>query len=106
MAIPLTFASFNLPMNDTTVRLHAWISGKVQGVGYRLSTLNQAKQSDVKGWVRNLADGRVEVVLEGDRANVDRLLAWCRQGPPAAGVRDVETVEEQPQGLQDFEVLR
>ena len=72
------------------IRTHVLISGHVQGVFYRASTQRQANALGLRGWVRNLSDGRVEAVFEGEQAIVERMLAWCRQGPPNAYVTDVE----------------
>ncbi len=86
-------------------RVHAWISGRVQGVFYRASTHSEAVRLGLKGWVRNLPDGRVELVAEGPGEAVDALIAWCRQGPPAARVDGIEAVEETVTGeFQDFSV--
>ncbi len=86
-------------------RVHAWISGRVQGVFYRASTHSEAVRLGLKGWVRNLPDGRVELVAEGPGEAVDALIAWCRQGPPAARVDGIEAVEEPVTGeFQDFSV--
>ena len=71
------------------VRAHVIISGLVQGVFFRDHTRRRALQLGVTGWVRNLPDGRVEAVFEGDREDVQRLVEWSRQGPPAAKVDDV-----------------
>lgn len=71
-------------------RAHAYVSGRVQGVGFRFSTVDEARRLGLRGWVRNLADGRVELEAEGERSQVEALLAWCRRGPPAAAVDDVE----------------
>ena len=73
-----------------TVRAHLWISGLVQGVFYRSYTRRQAEMLGLKGWVRNLPDGRVETVFEGDSASVEKMINWCQQGPPAARVSNVE----------------
>ncbi len=86
--------------------VHVYISGTVQGVGYRYSTLEMAQHLGVKGWVRNLPDDRVEAVFEGEAVTIEQMLAWCRQGPPAARVRDVTIVDESYQGLQNFELRR
>ncbi|KAB1643391.1 acylphosphatase [Gulosibacter chungangensis] len=69
--------------------VHVVISGRVQGVGYRYSTRQAAEDRRVTGWVRNLADGRVEAEFHGSTEAVDALLAWCEQGPPAARVESV-----------------
>lgn len=85
-------------------RVHVWISGRVQGVGFRAALREEAIRFGLSGWVRNLADGRVEAVLEGDPAAVDRLLAWCHQGPPRARVAAVEVREEPVRGERGFRV--
>ncbi|NJN58558.1 MAG: acylphosphatase [Leptolyngbyaceae cyanobacterium SL_5_9] len=86
-------------------RVHAFISGRVQGVGYRAATADTAKLLKLNGWVRNLRDRRVEAVFEGDRATVAEMLRWCHQGPPAAVVDQVEVNYETPEGLRGFQVL-
>lgn len=65
------------------------IAGQVQGVGFRWAAQSVAADLGLHGWVRNLRDGRVEVQAAGDGAAIDRLLTWCRQGPPGARVEDV-----------------
>ncbi|MBT8364217.1 MAG: acylphosphatase [Deltaproteobacteria bacterium] len=72
------------------VRAHVIISGLVQGVFFRMETKRAADRFGVFGWVRNLKDGTVEAVFEGDREPVDAVLGWCRQGPPHANVADVK----------------
>jgi acylphosphatase len=81
-------------MSDN-VRVHVIISGRVQGVFFRMETQRAARRLGVAGWVRNLPDGTVEAVLEGSRGQVDAMLDWCRQGPPSARVDDLR-IEEQP----------
>ncbi|MFC1798981.1 acylphosphatase [Thermodesulfobacteriota bacterium] len=66
------------------VRAHVIISGRVQGVFFRVETKRMADETGVFGWVRNLRDGTVEAVFEGDRQSVDAALSWCREGPPHA----------------------
>ncbi|HLF15945.1 MAG TPA: acylphosphatase [Candidatus Thermoplasmatota archaeon] len=88
-------------------RLRLLVSGRVQGVWFRESTRQEAERLGVTGWVRNLPDGRVEAVLEGETAAVQALAAWCRRGPERAWVEAVEQVEETPTGsFPDFRVER
>lgn len=87
------------------VALQVWVSGHVQGVWYRQSTLEQAELMGVEGWIRNLADGRVEAILVGPRNAVLNLETWMNQGPPLATVAEV--VSEFvviPGNIQGFEV--
>ncbi|MEM7580638.1 MAG: acylphosphatase [Cyanobacteria bacterium P01_A01_bin.80] len=85
---------------------HAFISGKVQGVGYRYSTMNEAKKFGLNGWVRNLPDSRVEAVFEGESEAVEEMIRWCHQGPTAAVVKDVQVEYSEVEGLQEFEIIR
>jgi acylphosphatase len=87
-------------------RSHVFITGKVQGVGYRFSTQDVAQVFGLAGWVRNLSDGRVEAVFEGDRTAVEQMIAWCRKGPPNAVVEKVTVTNEEPEGLSGFEIRR
>lgn len=86
------------------VRRRALVSGRVQGVFFRDSCSREARRLGVAGLARNLNDGRVEVVAEGDEAAVDQLIAWCRRGPSRAHVTGVEVTTEEPQGLTRFSV--
>jgi len=88
----------------STVRRRVHVAGRVQGVWFRESCRDRALAAGVSGWVRNLDDGRVEVVLEGPAAAVDEVVAWCRQGPPRARVDRVDGAEEAPVGEQGFRV--
>jgi acylphosphatase len=71
-------------------RVHVFVSGIVQGVFFRQSAVDEARRLGVSGWVRNLADGRVELEAEGERGALEGLLGFCRRGPPAAQVDDIE----------------
>jgi len=71
------------------VRAHAIITGKVQGVFFRMETQRAARSRGVTGWVRNKMDGSVEAVIEGEEADVKATLAWCHEGPPRARVNEV-----------------
>ncbi len=76
----------------------------MQGVWYRGSCALQAQALGISGWARNLPDGRVEIVAEGDPEALDKLVEWCRHGPPAARVTAVEVHAEEPEGLDSFTV--
>jgi acylphosphatase len=84
---------------------HVLVSGRVQGVGFRWYARERAEQLGLAGWVRNLPDGRVELLLEGREGAVEAMLVWLERGPPAAHVRSVEVVERTPGGLKAFDVL-
>ncbi len=88
------------------VQVHALVSGVVQGVGYRAGVACEAKRLGLNGWVRNLPDGRVELVADGESRAVEALLIWCRRGPALAVVSGFETSQRPTQGLRGFEVLR
>ena len=87
-------------------RVRVLVSGRVQGVFFRQTCARLAREGGLGGSVRNLDDGRVEAVFEGPEGAVDRLVAWCRQGPERARVEDVEAVEEAPIGEEIFRVTR
>lgn len=96
----------NPSQQQEQIRAHVFVTGRVQGVGYRFSTVDQAKELDINGWVRNLPDGRVEALFEGSKAAVEEMIKWCRRGPQAAVVKDVAVEYEEPEGLQGFETRR
>ncbi|QEQ96599.1 acylphosphatase [Neptunomonas concharum] len=83
--------------------IHAWVSGRVQGVWFRQSTVEQAESLGVTGWVRNLPDGRVETMMYGEEKAVRQLESWLSSGPKLASVADVESevleYEEQHEGF-------
>jgi acylphosphatase len=72
------------------VKARAIISGRVQGVFFRMETKRAAERYAVSGWVRNRTDGTVEAVFEGDRENVAAAIAWCKKGPPMSKVINVD----------------
>jgi acylphosphatase len=90
---------------DDNVRAHVIIVGRVQGVFFRLETQRAAGRYGVAGWVRNKRDGTVEAVFEGDKAGVDAILEWCKQGSPGAIVERVDVAWEPYTGeYPNFEI--
>jgi acylphosphatase len=87
------------------VRVRVIVRGRVQGVFFRDSCRAEARARGVSGWVRNLANGDVEAVFEGERDDVEAMLAWCREGPPRARVEGIELHDEVPDGEQGFRVF-
>src|SRR5687767_12673435 len=87
-------------------RVHAIVTGRVQGVSYRASTASEARRRGLVGWVRNLRDGSGEPEVEGPPDQIASLLAWCHQGPPAARVEAVAVEDRPPTGADTkFSVL-
>jgi acylphosphatase len=86
------------------MRRRVIVRGRVQGVWFRDSVRRLAQREGVAGWARNCQDGSLEAVLEGAPGAVDRLLDFCRIGPPGARVDRVEATDEQPQGLEGFRI--
>ena len=85
------------------IRAHVLVFGKVQGVYFRQNTHIVASRHGVSGWVRNMKDGRVEIVLEGNEEDVGLVVEWCFRGPPSAKVYDVDVNYEKYTGeFQDF----
>ena len=92
-------------MTDRT-RAHVFVSGRVQGVFYRATTRDEARDRSVDGWVKNLDDGRVEAVFEGPADAVEEMIEWCHEGSARARVDDVEAEYGDPEGLDGFEIRR
>ncbi|MCV0400909.1 MAG: acylphosphatase [Nitrosopumilus sp.] len=87
-------------------RIRLFVTGKVQGVFFRQTLKVMAKKNDVFGWVKNLEDGRVEAVLEGETEKVSRLIEWAHGGPANARVEDVDIRNEKFTGeFSKFDVL-
>jgi acylphosphatase len=84
------------------IRNRVLISGRVQGVFFRHTCQEVAREHGVSGWVRNLPDGSVEAVFEGPDEDVRRLVEWSRQGPSSAVVEDVRVQPEPPEGISGF----
>jgi acylphosphatase len=86
-------------------RVHVYISGRVQGVCFRAMTQQTALNLKLTGWVRNMNDGRVEALLEGEDAAVDQMVVWCKTGPPAARVDDIDIIEKPYMGnMRSFHI--
>ncbi len=71
-------------------RAHVYISGRVQGVFFRATTREEARKRRVKGWVKNLTDGRVEAVFEGEKEDIEEMIDFCNKGPRAADVKETK----------------
>ena len=88
------------------IRAHVFVSGTVQGVSFRATTRDTAREHGVDGWVRNLEDGRVEAVFEGEPAAVESMVEFCHEGSEAARVEGVDVTDEDPEGEEGFRVRR
>lgn len=88
-------------------RVHAIVTGRVQGVSYRASTASEARRLGITGWVKNNRDGSVELEAEGAPEQITAFLAWCHKGPPSARVAAVTVDEREPTGADtQFSVTR
>lgn len=86
-------------------RAHVYVSGRVQGVFFRATTRDESRKRGVTGWVKNLSDGRVEAVFEGEEDDVQEMVDFCHEGSRAAQVSDVEVEWKEYQGeFSGFEV--
>lgn len=93
-------------MGSVPIRIHAFFTGRVQGVYFRASTQKKARELGLNGWVRNLRDRRVEAVFEGPEATINNIISWCKNSMPLANVASVEQFHEEPEGIKGFEILR
>lgn len=93
-------------MTDENQRLHAIVSGRVQGVNFRYCTMLAAKEIGLDGWVRNQIEGTVEVVAEGPRSRLERLVIFLYRGPSSARVQDVDVEWEAATGEFDGFMIR
>jgi len=85
-------------------RAHVFVSGRVQGVFFRYETRRKARRHGVTGWIRNMVNGRVEAIFEGEESDVKALVDFCSEGPPAAKVANVDVRWEAYAGeFQDFQ---
>jgi acylphosphatase len=90
----------------TVKRVRVVVTGEVQGVFFRKGCADEARGRGVAGFVQNLPDGTVEAAFEGEEADVDAMVAWCRRGTDWADIDSVEVTEEQPKGDTGFEIER
>lgn len=87
------------------MRAHLFIKGRVQGVFFRACTQEEAQRLKLTGWVKNLYDGRVEAIFEGEKKDVHSMIKWCHSGPPHAVITDVSVEIEECKGeYSDFSV--
>ena len=84
------------------MRVRIVVSGRVQGVFFRAEARERARSLGLRGWVRNVPDGSVEAVFEGERDRIESMLTWCRRGPALADVEAVDVDWETPRGEQGF----
>jgi acylphosphatase len=89
-----------------TKRAHIFIGGRVQGVGFRMYAVDQAAELNLTGWIRNLHDGRVEIVAEGEETDVEAFVEWCKVGPESAEVAVVKTAYFESTGEFDSFTIR
>jgi acylphosphatase len=87
-------------------RAHVFVSGTVQGVYFRATTREAAREHGVDGWVRNLEDGRVEAVFEGAEEAVEAMVEFCHRGSEATRVENVAVEHDEPQGEDGFRIRR
>ncbi|MEX0994965.1 MAG: acylphosphatase [Balneolaceae bacterium] len=87
------------------VQKHVFLSGRVQGVGFRHFTRQQARRLNIDGWVRNLRDGRVEVLMEGSEENVEQMISQLKNGPRSANVTELD-IEEETFGNPDYRTFQ
>jgi len=85
-------------------RARVQVRGRVQGVFFRAEARARAESLGVAGWIRNLPDGRVEAVFEGEDEHVESMVEWCRRGPTGAQVEEVGVEREEPAGETGFRV--
>lgn len=91
-------------MNDQAI--HGFVTGRVQGVGFRMATAKQATQIGISGWVRNCQDGRVEFYASGNTQQISDFKEWIKKGPPMANVSNLEVNSVELESFDSFEILR
>lgn len=94
-------------MRKMKVRAHIFVSGRVQGVFFRVETRYEAMKRNITGWVRNTSGGRVEAIFEGKREDVEKLIEFCRKGPSGARITKVDVQWKEYSGeFKDFKIRR
>ena len=91
-------------MAAENVQKHIFISGRVQGVGFRAFIRREAAVLNIKGWAKNLADGRVETIIQGDKKKVSQMIAKLREGPSYAKVENLKINDEELTDFSDFKI--
>ncbi len=91
---------------EKITRAHIFIEGRVQTVSYRYWTLRQAQSLKITGWVKNLADGRVEAIFEGSKGNIEKIIEKCNKGSMLAKVKHIDVIWEKAEGeFNNFEIM-
>jgi len=94
-------------MANMKVRAHIFVSGRVQGVFFRMETRDEATKRNVTGWVRNTSDGRVEAIFEGEREDVEKMIEFCKSGPLGAHVTKIDVQWKEYTGeFKSFKIRR
>jgi acylphosphatase len=104
---PSATSSPSFPQKDGVpkVRVHIFVSGRIQGVFFRHNTQKKAQSLGVTGWVRNLADGRVEAVFEGEKGKIEEMIKWAKRGPFLAKVNGINIEWQECRGeFENFEI--
>ena len=86
--------------------VHVYILGFVQGIGFRQFIKSKAREVDIKGWVKNLPDGRVEAMFAGNSSNIEKMVDFCRKGPFLAEVKSLEIEEIPDQKFESFDIIK
>ena len=86
--------------------VHLVIKGKVQGVFFRATAKEVANEMGIKGWVKNMPGGHVEVLASGDKEQLEKFIEWCRSGPKRAAVKELIITEREDSSLPDFFIIK
>ena len=88
------------------IRVHIFVSGRVQNVCFRGDTQQIARELEITGWVKNLPDGKVEIIAEGEKEKLKQMVDWVKQGPPAAQVNNIDIEWQEYKGeFKDFHIV-